>query len=55
VRRLQSEAPDLEAVHGASAGLAHAAYRAAQQQRPSGPREIVTTPPVKNPPQGAPP
>lgn len=36
VRRLQSEAPDLEVVHGASAGLAHAAYRAAQQQRSSG-------------------
>lgn len=40
VRSLHSIAPDLEAVHGASAGLAHAAYRAAQQPRPSGPRAV---------------
>jgi ABC-type multidrug transport system ATPase subunit len=52
VRRLQSEAPDLEAVHGASAGLAHAAYRAAQQQRPSGPRTIATKPPATSGPSG---
>lgn len=42
VRSLRSDAPDLEAVHGASAGLAHAAYRAAQQQRPNGPRPVGT-------------
>lgn len=53
VRRLQSEAPDLEAVHGASAGLAHAAYRAAQQQRPSGPRALPTSPSTKSPSGGA--
>lgn len=46
VRRLQTEAPDLETIHGASAGLAHAAYRAAQEQRPSGPRALVASPPV---------
>lgn len=38
IRSLRLEVPDLEAVHGASAGLAHAAYRAAQSPgRPRGP------------------
>jgi energy-coupling factor transporter ATP-binding protein EcfA2 len=37
IRTLRVGAPDLDAVHGASAGLAHVAYRAAQQHRQSGP------------------
>jgi hypothetical protein len=38
IRSLRLEVPDLEAVHGASAGLAHAAFRAAQSPgRPRGP------------------
>jgi hypothetical protein len=33
IRALRVAAPDLEVVHGASAGLAHAAYRAAQAEK----------------------
>jgi energy-coupling factor transporter ATP-binding protein EcfA2 len=33
IRMLRVAAPDLDVVHGASAGLAHAAYRAAQEKR----------------------
>ncbi len=37
LRSLRAAAPDLAAVHGASAGLAQAAYRAAQSARRGGP------------------
>ena len=36
LRQLRAAAPDLDAVHGASAGLAQAAYRAAQSSRRGG-------------------
>jgi hypothetical protein len=36
LRQLRAAAPDLEAVHGASAGLARAAYHAAQSARRGG-------------------
>ncbi len=40
VRALRVGAPDLEAAHGASAGIAHAAYRAAQGNRRGGPAAV---------------
>ena len=46
IRMLRVAAPDLDVVHGASAGLAHAAYRAAQAGRRSGPSEARGNEPV---------
>jgi len=39
LRQLRAASPDLDTVHGASAGLAHAAYRAAQDGRRPAPPE----------------
>jgi hypothetical protein len=40
LRQLRAASPDLGTVHGASAGLAHAAYRAAQDGRRPAPAEL---------------
>jgi len=44
LRQLRAATPDLETVHGASAGLAHAAYRAAQDGRRPAPPEPARRP-----------